>query len=311
MSLVRIGRGLSATRLHVQREGSGEPLLWITGFAISSEIFSPVIHTYAADFDCVRYDNRGAGRSPAPWRVTSIPELAGDAVRLLDALGIDSAHVYGLSMGGMIAQEVAIRFPDRVRGLVLGATSHGGPRAVLPSPKIAAALTSRGAPAAMRAELVGRAVFSEQFRAQEPALARRYLGLLGQHRTSARGLVSHLTAATYHDTRARLGRIQAPTLVMHGGADQLTPVANARLLASAIPGAELAVLPGCGHGYLLEQPDESHRRFDAWLAGRSPISPGPPLTGLAASAEPLTRHLGLAVGMLRTGRSLSSLRPRP
>ena len=310
MSLVRIGRGASATRLHVQREGSGEPLLWITGFAISSEIFSPVIHTYAADFDCIRYDNRGAGRSPAPWRVTSIPELAGDAVRLLDALGIDSAHVYGLSMGGMIAQEVAIRFPDRVRGLVLGATSHGGPRAVLPSPRIVAALTSRGAPTAVRAELVGRAVFSDQFRAQEPALVQRYLGLLGQHRTSARGLVSHLTASTYHDTRARLGRIQAPTLVMHGGADQLTPVANARLLADAIPDAELAVLPGCGHGYLLEQPDQSHRRFDAWLAGRSPVVPGAPLTGLAASAEPLTRHLGLAVGMLRTGRSLTSVRPR-
>ena len=311
MSLVRIGRGASATRLHVQREGSGEPLLWITGFAISSEIFSPVIHTYAADFDCIRYDNRGAGRSPAPWRVTSIPELAGDAVRLLDALGIDSAHVYGLSMGGMVAQEVAIRFPDRVRGLVLGATSHGGPRAVLPSPRIVAALTSRGAPTAVRAELVGRAVFSDQFRAQEPALVQRYLGLLGQHRTSARGLVSHLTASTYHDTRARLGRIQAPTLVMHGGADQLTPVANARLLAGAIPDAELAVLPGCGHGYLLEQPDESHRRFDAWLAGRSPVGPGAPLTGLAASTEPLTRHFGLAVGMLRTGRSLTSVRPRP
>jgi len=86
-SLVRVGRGPTATRLHVQREGSGEPLLWITGFAISSEIFSPVIDSYAAEFECVRYDNRGAGRSPAPWRITSIPELAGDAVRLLDALG--------------------------------------------------------------------------------------------------------------------------------------------------------------------------------------------------------------------------------
>lgn len=310
MSLVRIGRGPTATRLHVQRQGDGEPLLWITGFAISSEIFSPVIDTYSADFDCIRYDNRGAGRSAAPWHVTSIPELAGDAVRLLDALGIDSAHVYGLSMGGMIAQEVAIRFPDRVRGLVLGATSHGGPRAVLPSPRIAAALTSRGAPAALRAELVGKAVFSEQFREQEPALVLRYLRLLGRHRTSARGLVSHLTASTYHDTRARLGRITAPTLVMHGEADHLTPVTNARLIAAAVPGAELAVLPGAGHAYLLEQPDQSHQVFDEWLTRRSPIPAGPPLTGIAASTEPLTRHLGLAVGMLRTGRSLTSVRPR-
>jgi 3-oxoadipate enol-lactonase len=311
VSLVRVGRGATATRLHVEREGSGEPLLWITGFAISSEIFSPVIATYAAQFDCIRYDNRGAGRSPAPWRVTSIPELAGDAVRLLDALGVDRAHVYGLSMGGMIAQEVAIRFPDRVRGLVLGCTTHGGPRAVLPAPRITAALTSRGAPAELRAQLVGQALFSDEFRRSEPALARRYLGLLAQYRTSSRGLVSHLTASTYHDTRARLGRIAAPTLVMHGELDALTPVANARLLADPIPDATLAVLPGAGHGYLLEQPEESHRLLDRWLAARSPVPPGRPLTGLAARSEPLTRHLGLQVGMLRTARSLTTARPRP
>ncbi len=310
MSLVRVGRGASATRLHVEREGTGEPLLWITGFAISSEIFSPVISTYASSFDCIRYDNRGAGRSPAPWRVTSIPELAGDAVRLLDALGLASAHVYGLSMGGMVAQEMAIRFPDRVRALVLGGTTHGGPRAVLPSPRVAAALTSRGAPAAVRAELVGRALFSESFRQREPQLARTYIGLLAQHRTSARGLVSHLTASAYHDTRARLGRISAPTLVLHGAEDALTPVANARQLAQAIPDASLVVLPGAGHGYLLERPDEAHRAFDSWLGSRSPVPAGPPLTRLAASTEPLTRHLGLQVGILRTARSLTSVRPR-
>jgi pimeloyl-ACP methyl ester carboxylesterase len=309
VSLVRIGHGATATRLHVEREGSGEPLLWITGFAISSEIFSPVMASYATQFDCIRYDNRGAGRSPAPWRLTSIPELAGDAVRLLDALGLDSAHVYGLSMGGMIAQELAIRFPDRVRALVLGGTSHGGPRAVLPSPRIAAALTSRSAPAALRAELVGRALFTPAFRKREPELVRTYLGLLGQHRTSARGLVSHLTASTYHDTRARLGRIAAPTLVLHGAHDELTPPANARLLAAAIPDAELHLLPA-GHAYLLEQPEQSHRLFSQWIAARSPVPAGRPLSGLTARSEPLTRHLGLQVGMLRTARSLASVRPR-
>jgi pimeloyl-ACP methyl ester carboxylesterase len=304
MSLVKVGRGTTATRLHVQREGAGEPLLWITGFAISSEIFAPVIHSYAAEFDCIRYDNRGAGRSHAPWRFTSVPELAGDAVRLLDALGIDSTHVYGLSMGGMVAQEVAIRFPDRVRALVLGGTTHGGPRAVLPSPRVAAALTSRGAPAKVRAELVGRALFSEGFRRESPDKVLAHLRNLGLHRATARGLVSHLTASAYHDTRARLPRIGAPTLVMHGGADELTPVSNAKRLAALIPDATLAVLPGTGHGYLLEQPERSHQVFTQWLAARSPVPAGPPLAGLAARAEPLTRHLGLQVGALRTARSL-------
>ena len=306
MTLIRVGRGATATRLHIEREGHGDPLLWITGFAISSEIFTPVVPLYTGTFDCIRYDNRGAGRSPAPWRLTSIPELAGDAVRLLDALGVDSAHVYGLSMGGMIAQEMAIRFPDRVRALVLGGTSHGGPRAVLPSPRIAAALTSRGAPQHVRAELVGRALFTQGFREREPELVRSYLGLLGRHRTSGRGLISHLTASTYHDTRARLGRISAPTLVLHGDHDELTPVANARLLAAAIPDAQLRLVQA-GHAYLLEQPEESYQLFADWLASRSPVAAGRPLSGLAARSEPLTRHLGLQVGALRTARSLSSL----
>ncbi len=242
--------------------------------------------------------------------MTSIPELAGDAVRLLDALGIDSAHVYGLSMGGMIAQEVALRFPDRVRALVLAGTTHGGPRAALPSPRIAAARASRGTPAALRAELVGRALFTPGFREREPELVRRYLGLLGQHRSSARGMVSHLTAATYHDTRARLGRITAPTLVLHGAQDELTPPANARLLARAIPGATLELVPDAGHAYLLERPEISHALFTDWLASISPVPAGLPLSGLGARSEPLTRALGLQVGMLRTARSLAAVRAR-
>ena len=310
MTLVQVGRGRSGTRLHVERGGTGEPMLWITGFAISSEIFTPVLPLYEQDYDCIRYDNRGAGRSDAPWRLTSIPELAGDAVRLLDRLGIDSAHVYGLSMGGMIAQEVAIRFPDRVRALILGGTSHGGPRAVLPSPRVLAALTSRTAPAALRAELVGRALFTEPYRRDHPAEVRTALGLIGRHRVSGRGLVSHLTASAYHDTRARLARIVAPTLVISGDQDDLTPVANSRLLARLIPDATLAILPGAGHAYLLEQAAASHAAVRDWLAGRSPVRAGRPATGLAARSEPLTRHLGLQVGMLRTARSLTSVRPR-
>lgn len=273
MSLVRVGRGPTATRLHIERSGAGEPLLWITGFAISSEVFAPVIDDYTGRFDCIRYDNRGAGRSQAPWRPTSIPELAGDAVRLLDALGVDSAHVYGLSMGGMVAQEMAIRFPDRVRALVLGGTSHGGPRAVLPSRRLAAALGGARTPAAVRAEVIGRALFSPGFRDARPDLVRVHLRNLAAHRASARGLAAHLAASVYHDTRARLHRIAAPTLVLHGGVDELTPPVNARLLADRIPDATLEVLPGAGHGYLLEAPAESHRRFTTWLDSRSPCRP--------------------------------------
>lgn len=304
MPTVRAG---SAT-LHYERQGAGEPLLWITGFAISAEIFSPVIETYARDYECLRYDNRGAGRSSSSWRPTSIPQLAGDAVRLMDALGVESAHVYGLSMGGMVAQELAIRFPDRVRALVLGGTTPGGPRGVLPSPSVATALAGqRAAPQGLRAEVIGNLLFTPEFRRREPDLVRSHLGLLSAHRAKGRGVLGHWWASVYHDTFSRLGRIAAPTLVLHGERDILTPVGNAHLLASRIPDAELAVVPGVGHGYLLEDPDTSHRLFDDFLRRRSPVPAGPPLGVLGRRAEPVSRALGLQVGAVRAGRSLLGL----
>ena len=279
MALVKVGSGLTATTLHVEREGSGEPLLWITGFAISSDIFAPVVGDYTASYDCIRYDNRGAGRSHAPWRPTSVPELAGDAVRLLDALGVESAHVYGLSMGGMVAQELAIRFPDRVRALVLGATWHGGPGVALPSARVAADFARRTAPREVRAEIVAGILFTDEYRAREPERVREHVLRLAQHPASPQGLLSHGLASTWHDTRARLGQVQAPTLVLHGAQDRLTPVANASVLAERIPDATLVVLPDAGHGYLLQDPAASHQAFDAWMAARAPSRPAGPCAG--------------------------------
>ena len=307
MPLVSVGRGRGATSLHVEREGTGEPLLWITGFAISAEIFTPVVPLYAGQYDCIRYDNRGSGRSPASWRLTSIPELAGDAVALLDALDLPSAHVYGLSMGGMVAQEMAIRFPDRVRALVLGGTSHGGPRAVLPSPAVASALGSRRAAPSVRARVVAGALFTDDFRRAHPERVREGLSLLASHPASAKGLTAHWWASVYHDTWSRLPSISAPTLVLHGAKDRLTPVANARRLAERIPGATLAIVEDAAHAYLLEQPEQSHRLFSDWLAAISPVAAGPPLAGLPARTERLSRTFGLPTGALRTARSLTGL----
>src|SRR3954470_15265029 len=138
MPFVRVhGTALYYTRTGFASARSGdaaEPLLWLPGFAISSNAWQPVEHHYAHAFDCIAFDHRATGRSGPSRRMISIPQLAGDAVGVLDALGIESAHVYGISYGGMVAQEMAIRFPDRVRGLILGGTTPGGPRAALPSP---------------------------------------------------------------------------------------------------------------------------------------------------------------------------------
>jgi pimeloyl-ACP methyl ester carboxylesterase len=298
---------VNGTRLHYERHGSGEPLLLVTGFTISSAVFEPVLDLYGRRFECITYDNRGSGRSGSPLRPTSMPELAADAATLLRGLGVESAHVCGLSMGGMIAQELAIRFPERVRGLVLGGTTPGGPRAARPT---LAELGALGGAAAggwrdgERSWLAGW-LFSEEFRREHPERVRELLRYFGRHRATPHGVWSHWWASVYHDTTSRLHRIQAPTLVMHGEHDAMAPISNARLLAARIPDAELAIVPRSGHAYLLERPEASFELLCDWLDRRAPIEAGEPRSGMAARAEPLTRALGLPIGAARTGASLA------
>ena len=292
--------------LWYERRGSGAPLLLITGFGISGAVFEPVLDRYAERFSCIVFDNRGSGRSQAPPRPTSMPELAADAVGLLDELGIASAHVYGVSMGGMIAQEVALRFPERVRGLVLGCTSPGGPRAVRPTVRelrvVAAA--AAGAPRSPVDSTLAAVLFSERFRRDEPERAHFLLEHFRRHLPAAQGVAAQLLASVFHDTVSRLDQVQAPTLVLHGERDVMAPLGNARMLAERIPNAELAIVPGAGHAYALERPDVSFDLFASWYARHAPIAPGVARRGLTARVEPVTRALGLPIGAARTGASL-------
>ncbi len=123
-------------------------------------------------------------------------------------------------------------------------------------------------------------------------------------------MAAHWWASVYHDTVSRLKDIRAPTLVMHGDADAMTSTDNARMLAQQIPDAELALVPGASHAYLLEAPEVSHALLADWLARRSPIAPGAARRGWGARAEPLTRALGLPVGAARTAHSLISMTTR-
>ncbi len=307
---------LRRPRLHYERTGTGDPLLCITGFTISSAVYEPVLPLWSTQLECITYDNRGSGRSGAPLPTTSMPELAADAARLLDALEVPSAHVFGVSMGGMIAQELALRFPEKVRGLILAGTTPGGPRAVRPALRELAAV---GVDAAASFRTPGRPwlgplLFSDAFRASEPERVRELLAFFAAHGPTPWGANAHWWATVYHDTLSRLGQIQAPTLVMHGEQDAFAPLGNARLMAERIPDAELAVVPDTGHAFMLEAPEASFALMTEWLGRRAPIAPGRPRRGFAARREPVTRALGLPIGALRTGASLASLpfqtRPR-
>jgi len=298
---------VNGTPLYYERHGSGEPLLLITGFTISAAVFEPVLDLYGERFECILYDNRGSGRSGSPLRPTSMAELAADAAGLLRELDIESAHACGLSMGGMIAQELAIRFPERVRGLVLGGTTPGGPRAARPKLRELGALGAGAAGGWSDGERSWLAewLFSEEFRREQPDRVRELLRHFGRHRAAPQGVWSHWWASFYHDTLSRLKCIEAPTLVMHGERDAMAPISNARLLARKIPDAELCIVPGAGHAFLLERPEASFELLTSWLDARAPIAPGRARSGVAARAEPLTRALGLPIGAARTGASIA------
>ncbi|MGI8726476.1 MAG: alpha/beta fold hydrolase [Solirubrobacterales bacterium] len=299
----------SRPRLYYERHGAGEPVLCLTGYGLSGAIFEPVLDLYSAEWEAILYDHRGAGRSDKPPWLTSMHQLAADAVRLLDELELDSAHLYGVSFGSMVAQEIAIHFPDRVRGLILGGATCGGPRGYQPPARGVAGLGAAMMAEAVRSRgpgLLGPLLFSAEFRRREPARMRQLLRPFYAHRAPLHGINSHWWASVYHDTYSRLPRIKAPTLVMHGELDAMSPLANAKLLASRIPDAELAVLKGCGHAYPLEAPARAHEIFADWMERRSPIVPGPAPPARIRRLEPLVRPFSLHTGALRTGVSLAA-----
>lgn len=279
--------------LHVEDRGAGDPLLAIGGFAVSSAVFDTVADGYAEHFRYVTYDHPGTGRSTRRALPITTAALAASAVRVLDELGIDSAHVIGHSLGGAIATELALRFPHRVRGLILVGTSTSGPLSVPPSPRTLARALRHG----MRT-----AFFSEEFLAHEPDRTRLLMRGVAAHRAPPWSLVGQFLAAGLHDRALDLHRIAAPTLVIHGERDVLVPVANAHRLAAGIPDAELQIVPGAGHAVELERPGETLAIVREWLARRSPVA-GPVPGPMRVRGERLGRELAVPLGALRVARS--------
>jgi pimeloyl-ACP methyl ester carboxylesterase len=245
--------------LYYEQRGEGEPLLLIMGMSGTHLSWGDAfVDGLARDFTVTVYDHRGVGRSARAEAGYAIADLADDAAGLLDALGLEDAHVLGISMGGMVAQELALRHPERVRTLALGCTYSGGEGASLAPPstvqRLQGALTSGDREQALRAgwELN----VSERFAADDAAYA--------AHRDRALALpvpvpviFAQMQAITGHDTSGRLTAIGAPTLVVHGTEDAMLPVANGRLIASRVPDARLEILEGVGHMFWIEQPERS------------------------------------------------------
>lgn len=270
---------INGIEVYYEEQGSGDPLLLIMGLAADSLAWMFQLPDFAKHYRTIVYDNRGVGRSSKPAGPYSIAQMAEDAVGVLDTLDIRRAHVVGVSMGGMIAQEIAIRHPERVRGLVLACTyakpdeaierhlvtslaAFGGTRG--PNGEIQVDV-SKLDPMMFFQQLLPN-VFNAQFIMTElPKLMQVFSGAL-QYGFSMDAILAQVGATQGHDTLARLGQIKAPTLVLTGDSDLLIPCACSDVLAEKIPGAKLEKITGGSHGFNFETPDVFNKAVLDFLA---------------------------------------------
>lgn len=250
---------VGGTELHYERAGAGEPLLLIQGMSGTHVSWGePFRGLLEEGFDVVAFDNRGIGLSERISEAFTIGEMAEDTAEMLDRLEIESAHVVGISMGGMIAQELALSHPARLRSLTLGCTYCGGEGSQLMpqenAEKLLAGFASGSRDQAIRA---GYEVnLSPAFRADEDTYAAFHE--MATSVPAAKEVIQlQLQAILGHDTSDRLGEIAAPTLIVHGTEDGVLPIENGRQIASRMPAARLEVLEGVGHMFWWEQPQRS------------------------------------------------------
>jgi 3-oxoadipate enol-lactonase len=253
--LLRVGN----IELDYERDGSGPPLLAIMGMSGTSLHWGePFLAALRESFDVIVFDNRGVGASTKLEGELTILQMAEDAHGLLEALGIHSAHVLGISMGAMIAQELALAHPGSVRTLTLGCTYCGGEGSSQAAPELIQGLFEAIASGDReRAIRTGwEANVSARKAADQDAYA-TFLEIAHLRAVAVPVVMAQAQAILAHDTSARLSSLEMPTLVIHGTEDQMLPVQNGRMIASLIPGAQLEILEGVGHLFFWEQPEHS------------------------------------------------------
>ncbi|MEV6288050.1 alpha/beta fold hydrolase [Kribbella sp. NPDC051770] len=235
------------------------PLLLLAGQANNHHWWDPV----RADFSLrttITLDYRGTGASDRPDEIYSTPGFAEDAIAVLDALGLARVDVYGASMGGRVAQWLAILHPDRVRGLVLGCTSPGRSHGFERSQEIRRALSVRDQ--AERDAVLIDLMYTPDWVARHPGP----YPVLGDATMPAYAKGRHLVASNNHDAWEGLETIQSPTLILHGTEDIFSPAANAQLLADRIPNAHAELIGGARHAYFHEYRETASPLVNNFLA---------------------------------------------
>ncbi|HEV2987615.1 MAG TPA: alpha/beta fold hydrolase [Candidatus Angelobacter sp.] len=252
-------------------EGAGEPLLLIMGLGYPSAAWYRTRPTLSSKFRTIAFDNRGVGQSDMPPGPYPIAVMASDAAAVLDAAGVESAHVFGISMGGMIAQEFALQYPNRVRSLILGCTAAGGPTAVRAEPEVTDMIMARGS---MTPDEAAQAAIPFIYDPATPrhlidedlAVRRPWFPRPEAYNAQLQGILSW---SSYD----RLTQIAVPTLVIHGESDRLVPAGNGKLIAQKIPGARLVMLHHASHIFTTDRAQETQRTILEFLVEQSTQQP--------------------------------------
>lgn len=243
-----------------ETHGSGHPLLLITGIGYGRWFWHRIVPGLIAPFQVITFDNRGAGDSDKPDGPYTVPMMAADTAGLLDALGVRPATVLGHSLGGFIAQELAVTRPDLVGKLILASTNHGGQQVIPITPEALQVLTNReGDPV----ELVKRGLAvacAPGFAERRPDVAQELMNYrltnpVPPAQYSAQVMAgAAMVMLTDAQVAQRMASIKVPVLILSGEHDKVVPPGNADRMASKLPDAQVKILPGVGHIFPIEDP---------------------------------------------------------
>jgi 3-oxoadipate enol-lactonase len=259
--------------------GEGPAVLLVAGQGMTVDGWWATVPALAPSLRVIAFDNRDTGRSSRLGWPYSAAQMADDAVAVLDAAGVQNAHVYGISLGSLVAQEMALRHPERVNALVLGASSAGGFAAYKP-PATSFAQTFLVRAGTMGPEEAAWAAvpytYAEKTRRMHPERIAADIA----HRVSSPpeplAYMHQAAVVATHDAYERLNQLAAPTLIVHGEQDVFVPPANALVLAERIPGSQLRLWPDAGHMYTVDEP-RADREIASFLLHHSAPRPAPDL----------------------------------
>jgi pimeloyl-ACP methyl ester carboxylesterase len=252
------------TTLYYETHGQGQPLLLIAGLGYSSWVWRWMVPGLAERLQVIVFDNRGVGQSDIPPGPYTAGMLAEDAAGLLQALGIEQAAVLGHSMGGYVAQQLALSRPELVSHLILASTNFGGPNSVPPSPEALAILTDISGDAVTRFRRGLAVSVAPGFAQRRPELIEEWLQWRTDNPVQPEGYQAQLAVglSLFDEANAfeqRLSQIEAPALVLFGAHDQVIPAANAELLANRLPNSTTHIIANAGHFFPIEAPEEAVR----------------------------------------------------